>query len=892
MNCKMLTYNHPKKLNRLESFKPYVNCLHVCATTNMKVGVKERYQKEESPYITAPIITASSLINSLLGEWSTSEMKLKQFLKLSDVIQGKIKRESVYYSSFRRNQIDVLDTIRMLEVCGVNPDDLDDLSLSEKEEFFVQIWRELDRNSMFTQIRSILNKGIANKNENGQSIVQSLIDEAYRNEPMNKLDLTLNLDTIVLHGFYFMTSEQQRIFILLKNAGVKIVFLNLYDIRYPETFAFIEKFINEKHGWVNKETWLIESNTKEPLTIADKFLSDFEGVSIEHEKEKIAITDYPDFYAFLTDFDKSIESQKIRENKTFIAPNADALNNRLQEYYPELFKNNRRFLAYPIGQFLFQLHQMWDEQSKSLTITEGGLYECFASGWLYDNEKKQNARDYTKALHDILPFFKGCVTKKQWENRSAKLETIQKEVLMEFDMKTSNRFSKMMESPFARFSSFSLSIEESTQVISFINNVFHIAFKLFGTGEKRISLSDHFKKLRHLIFDSNPHMEKEIQNEERMLVEELNETLHSTPGVELFLVDDISSAISLYLSGNLPEDLNDDVLIKPFIEIDGETFKENPITHVTGLDENSLPYSEFKLPWPLQEKTFNALAMGNIPLSFQILRNENIKGITRYLVYNLFQFSNKVELSWMVQYEDKNNLDKAIYLSQLGLKPNTVQLNSDKQLVDNTKVEPISKKELDSFLVYPIDALAEFQFCPRRFYYSYITEEYSTFRSEFIHEFLYGNLLKSMMTLLRGNSNEEDVKNEVDKLFPHWTDFKRSILAKENFKYTPWAFKNFKGYTPYGENEFSNLRKLFLFPVLHNSNADEDSKMVAESIDSLYKKPETIIPTLRDEFERQLKEYPIQMEAKPSGKCRYCPHNDFCPAAFHPIDDKERRRNN
>lgn len=859
----------------------------------MKNGVRERYQKEESPYISAPIITSSDLINILLGEWTTSETKLKQYLKLSDVIKNRIQRDSVYYSSFRRNQIDVLDTIRMLEVCGVSVEDLTDLALSEKEEIFVETWRELDRNNLFNQIRSLLRNGIGNKVKKEQALMQTLIKSSYSEGVGTKIDSTITFETIVLHGFYFMTSEQQRVFLLLKQAGVKIVFLNLYDERYPETFSFIEKFINENHGWVNKDSWVVEDKSMQDLTIADKFLSDFEGTPIiDYMQNEIKVTDYPDFYAFLTDFDKDINVQNLDiENKTYIAPNAEALNNRLQEYYPEKFKKKRRFLSYPIGQFLFQLHQMWDEQSKRLTITEGGLYECFASGWLYDSENKQNARDFTKTLHDILPFFKGCLTKKQWEDRAAELETIHDDVLTNFDVGTQNRFTKMMESPFTRFSAFASSKEDTKQVIHFIDNMFHIAFDLFGTGEKRISLSNHFKKLRHLVFDSNQHLEKEIQDEEKVLVHELSKTLQTAPGVDLFLVDDISSAISLYLSGNLTNDLKEEVLIRPFIEIDGEAFKENPITHVTGLDENSLPYSEFKLPWPLQEKTFYALALGNIPLSFQVLRNENVKAITRYLVYNLFQFSQNIELSWMVQYEDKNHLDKAIYLSQLGLNPNTSHLNTDNQLVDRIAVKTISKKELDSFLLYPVDALAEFQFCPRRFYYSYITEEYSTFRSEFIHEFLYGNLLKSVKVLAGKSISEERVKNEVDKLFPHWTDFKRNLLAKENFKYIPWTISNFKGHTPYGkEEEFSNLRKLFLFPALQNRKGDEDSKEVEHSINALYSKPETVIPTLRDDFEKQLMEHPVQMEARPSEKCRYCPHNDFCPEAHHPTDDKERRR--
>jgi hypothetical protein len=245
----------------------------------------------------------------------------------------------------------------------------------------------------------------------------------------------------------------------------------------------------------------------------------------------------------------------------------------------------------------------------------------------------------------------------------------------------------------------------------------------------------------------------------------------------------------------------------------------------------------------------------------------------------------------MVQYEDKDNLDKAIYLDQLGLVPNKENDSLEEDLLDEPLVRSVSKEELDSFLAYPIDALAEFEFCPRRFYYSYITEEYSSFDSEFIHEFMYGNLLKSVQALIGRQGTEEMVKKEVDKLFPYWTDFKRNLMADENLRYSHWARKHYGGHIPYGkENEYSDLRKLFLFPALQNQHGDDDSKKTANRIHDLYDKPETIIPDLREEFEYQLNNHPIQMEAKPSMKCRFCPHNAFCPEAYHPVDDEERRK--
>lgn len=891
MECKVIAYDNPLKLHESKDFMLYKDCLHVCATRNMRDGVRERYQKKDF-VIEAPIVTSNRFIRTLLGDWSSAQTKLNQYLALSELIEN-VKCEGMeYYHSFRRNQVDVLETMRLLEVTGVEPEDLRSLS-SKKESIFLGLWTEWHKHKSVSDLQRFLSSsGIKNQvSKNSAGFVSELVKEEYKQEKkLNEMvKSNIGLETIVLHGFYFLTPEQQRIFLLLKKAGVQIIFLNLYDGRYPKSFGFIGEFINEKNGWVDSESWSISRSMK-TATIADKFLSDFEGKTLDGYQfdSSIKVMDYPNFYAFLTELELNREKAQA---VTYIAPNADSLNNRMQEYFPASFKSKRRFLSYPIGQLLFQLHQMWDEEEGSLTITEKGLFEAFSSGWLFDYQTKKNARDYTKELYDLFPFFKGCYKKSDWLLRAEKLLEINKDVVLPFHSDLGDRFQRMMASPFSRISHFSLTEDQIIQTVSFIKQMFKLASDIFGEGNKKISLSEHFKKLKTIILDSNRHLESEIQKEEMELLVELRKTLETSPSVDAFKVDDISTAITLFLSGKLKDEHeDDDVIIKSLIEIDGEAFKENQITHVTGLDENSLPYSDYALPWPLQVNTFEVLSKRNIPLSFLLLRKESVKEITRYLVYNLLQFSTDLELSWMVQYEDKDNLDKAVYLSQLGLEPNVNQDNNQIQLVDEIKDISPTKDDLDAFLAFPIDALAEFLFCPRRFYYSYIVDEYATFRSEFIHEFHFGNLLKMLGALLRQKSHGE-IKREVDKLFPYWTDLKKDIIAKENLEYIPWAIKNYSGYTPYGRaEEYSDIRKLFLFPALNSSNVDDASKAVATEILTLYSKPESVMPELRKGFEHQLSAYPIQMEAKPASKCRYCPHIDFCPEAFHPIDDSERSR--
>lgn len=873
----MITYVDPRQLHHLTPFHEYKNTLHICATKNLRDALVERFQNKEQ-FITAPIVTAISVLEIIFKGWNESVSKLEQYLHLSDIIRAITGIEEEYASAFRRNQIDILDTIRLMEISGVSPQALREYELTRKEEIFVDIWERFENAEQVQHIRNILEKGLCD----WPTIANEIVETAYENEPFRNYQADFEYNTIVLHGFYFITPEQQQVFKLLQRANVNIVFLQLYDERFPNSFNFIGDFIHSRFGWVDSEIWYKEKWMNPTVSLADKFLYDFEGIQKECVSSTVTVKKYKNFYDFLEEYEKNVDDN----NKTFLAPNASSLNNRLQDYYPEKFQHKRHFLSFPIGQFLFQLHQMWDEDENTLTITENALFECFTSRWIYDEETNKNAHEYTRVLEDLLIFFKDCYRKESWENRAEQLMRILDEVVEPFNKAGDNRFQHKMASPFTSFSQFTHGKEEIHQVVRFIRNIFDIAFELFGDGQQKISLANHFEKLRKFVGTLNPYLEENIVAEEKILVENIRNSLERTPKIASIHVSDISTAISLFLSGKLNKNLDVDVeAIRPFIEIDGEVFKEHAVTHVTGLDENSLPYQEFELPWPLTSALFNALCDTTNPISYMKLRNDHVKEITRYLMYNVLQFSSNLEFSWMVEYDNQKKLDKAVYLSQLQLEPNYVTNQAAPSWQDEKLTIEVTKEELDYFTAYPIDALAEFQFCSRRFYYSYIVSESSYYRNEFVQEFLFGNLLSSVGALLPKTTRDETIKKEVFALFPQWNDLKKETIADENISFKHFVRRQYGNYTKYGESdEFTNMRKLFLFPGL--SDKDDETKDVLK----LYSEPDQILPSVREEFEYQLEHIPIQLEATPGKKCRFCPHNSICAEAYHPVDDRDRKR--
>lgn len=889
MAVKVVTYQDPTDIKQLSAYSDH---LHICATRNMFKGVLQRYQLKSFD-IKAPIIPANIFISQMLGEWESSETKLEQFLHITKKL--KQFKSTNLVRAFRRNQLEVLETIRTLEVLSIRPDDLPKEHLTEKENLLIKIWDELrTSHSSFKNLEKILSNFKYFWRLKKRDIIYNAFQEMYSDREKESIKNNIEKkyvaeseETIVLHGFYFLTPVQQKIFQLLKEAGMNIVFMNLYVPEYPNTFGFIKKFINEQNGWVDIDDEKGESSCLFLKHTAQKLLLDFEGKVDDNnlQDQEVKLCKFDTFYELVNRIERDGD-----KDVTYLAPNANSLNERLQDYFPEKYQHRRHFLSYPVGQFFYQLHRMWDGQRGTYVIDENGLFECFSSGWIYDEKEKKNARDYTGILDELLPYFKGCVTKDDWLNRLNQLQQIYEEVLRPFEKEGDNRYQKMMRSPFSRFSYFSVHKSDMLQVGSFIKQVFHMAEYLFGSGKESITLHEYFDKLKELMQKNEPYLQLE-RKEEIELLNKIKTKLRVKPSEEEFLVDDMCYAIQLYLSGKLERE--EDEMIKPFIEIDGEAFKENRYTHVTGLDEDSLPYSEFKLPWPLSQETFDVLCHKSLALSLEKVRNNHVKDITRYLLFNLFQFTNQTTLSWIVHFEDKENLDMAIYLTLLDLK---LEEDNDKNEMEYTPNEGLSNEA--KYLVaegavpyndIPDDFFAEFLYCPRRFFYAFIASEYSTYTDEFHYQFLFGNLVKVMKATTQ--FSDKQIKEELDKIFPYWTKYRKDVYFKNNSTYNDFMKKHYAGYSEYAGESFSDMRKLFLFPVSLNPKTfnDKESKNVAEQLENFYKDSSMYRQDMIQQIEQEVLNANVPFKANPNDNCRYCPYIHICSSANLPVDDEARK---
>lgn len=869
MNVKVHTYSQPKEWAQHPQYASFPDAIHICATNNQKKGINACYGQDLKH-----IYSFRDFIKSLYPIWYIAETKFQQYLRLLGIITNLADVQSELKQAFRLNAMDILDSIRFFLEANIKPPALQDRWLNtEKERVFKKVWESFIKEDAASQEHyQALDRPIL------KSSIQKAISRLCK-----KPDIQIKNDIhIVLHGFYFVTPEQQIILENLRKQQIRITFFHYFDIRYTNTFNFIKAFVTDRFGWPSPEEWIYDSATPEDTTkSARTFLSAYENKPNKQEEPTETITGYASFFDFLHDVilpNFPIDSEQDNKDAApnIISPNAKQLNELLLSYYPELNPKKRNFLSYPIGRFLVSLHQIYN--NGRLDLTDEILTDLFSSGWLSDKSLSNNAQDYTYDLQQLFPYLEGCTEINSWISRLEQL--IEQGMIIEkaFPIGEENRILRSMRSPFAKISHFSVPLDRVKQVKMFIESIQTMTKTLFNQSESKNTIDIHFKRLKDMLKTHGQGVSLIADENERLLIQELGQKLDHIQDDSEFYYDDIQTALHFYLSGKLDDE--DENYISGFIEIDGEMFKpQDHAIYLTGLDENSLPLGVQSIPWPMQPETFELLSEQHTALELHTIRSRANKSISRYLFFIALNLSpQQLRLSWIKNILDQAELQPALYIKQLGLKAvsNTVasaDTATPLPLYDFSQ-EPILPDETAAAwetLGFQ-DFLAEYKSCPKRFYYSYITDEYPTFSNDFIHQFMFSEIVR---VVRRGaNADIETVLQEVSPLFPQWLNFKKQLLVKKVFQYGPGRPGQ---KTVVSESySYTATRKNFQFPGFKKEDRDELFDETKASLESIVGEIEAA--------ENQM------LPAKPGYACRFCPHIDYCSDAVFPIDLRKENK--
>ena len=857
--------------------------VHICASSNMRKGISIAYPNYTN------LCSINELMKNLYPTWNSSEFQFGQFLELSSWLKNNHGRfpNSELYEAFRSNRKGIVMLMRKLAESGVQPKDLEktfqDMQLrgqyiSPKEEMFLKIWEALDRNGQnlnnnYSYYRHVITSGDLTLED-----LQNAIKKIKHQDSKPK---ALSTETVIfLHGFYFITPEQQ-FFLELLSKKFNVVMFLYYEPQYERTFSFMRSFIQPAYGWEPIPLKNMSSDYK-ANHISDLFLRVYENDSSHFQTGTQKVLAYENFFEYMQDviYPNYSADKMQKENKSFeiFTPNATQMNELLVNHYPELDQQNRNFLSYPVGRFFSTIHEIYKDGEYELSYNQ--LHELFASGWLYNPETNENARDFTYDLKGIQAYTERATTIDMWIELCERLKRQLSFIDSQFPLpRDASRMQKSTRSPFAKNSHFSMDADRINNIILFLYDIKTICNELFEDGQTGTKINLHFKRLDRVMNKRMDHLQGNFDNVEKQLLKDLSLRLSMIKSDTDFFYNDLHEAVSLYLSGKF--DSKQDKLIRPFTEIDGEAFKHRVVSedykvYVGGLDEHALPITPEVYHWPLQKDTWLALSDHVPRIGYDYMRKDAKKYISRYLFYIMLRFipSACLNLSWIRHFIDQEERKSALYVRQLELPvenySQSIEQYMSAQSHDLTGLY-YSQEEIEkgySTLLYN-DFFAEYVQCPKRFYYSYLMQEYPVFQQEFTQGFLYTELVK--ISAKNSRIDSASLFTELDPFFPQWIKVKKSFEFENALKY---AYKKKQSKQEIEDNVYvSEIRKNFQFPGLKNKNRN---KLYESALSN------------RQEIEKGLiDENLISFEAISGYHCRFCPHIDVCPSVTYGIDLKE-----
>lgn len=904
MEVKIINYTDITQLKKLKEYDLIKDTLHICAAASTTDGMYKTYGTD----FLKPIVSMGNISKFILGDWDNSVVKLGQYTRLTRAIKElteELKDHKDFKNKYekalrgiRRNQKEILNSMRSLIECNIYPEDFNPRTL--EEQLFVELWirAELaEKDESITKFRNEFFKNINDKKEFEQKLNRA-ISYAINKESKNIKKIKSNellkyihdeskgeiklkqIDRVVLHGFYYIRPIQDRIIDLMKGLGIEIIFLNWYDQKYTKVFEIWDKTFDEKWGYPNKNKWTYEDNKKE-YRMCDLFADIYQGTVKNENIQDIKKVVKPRIKVF-NDTISFID--KYNQNYIYYSPESNKMNDIFKDYYPEKY-DNRHFLSYPIGQYLYQIHRMWDEEIGQLKIDMDSLKECFASGWLTDGDNKNiNAIDYTYDLHLIKTYFKNCYTIDEWIDRLNILKQIKEKVVdkLNTDIDESNknyRFHQVASNPLINFSFFKIDTNRVSQIIKFIEKLIDTAKRLFEDN-KEIDLNSYLKKIDNLIdersFEFINEIEEEIVNKLRdKLCIELNHKIYCYP-------EDIADALALFLGGDFEKTDEEEKseqnnkIVQPIEKIEGSSITHtdrNERVNICQLSEEAIPGSSRGYSWPLNKESLNRIKQinrknSNRLIDRMILIVEEAGSINRYLFYCLLQASKNLELSWIKNWEDKT-LEESVYIKLLKTWIEDFKTQEEKDIIDIgiiNKVqcisnEPMNKEELDNL---PMEALNEYKICPRRFYYSYVLDDYPTYTSDFNHRFVFTGVIKSISTASK--CKIKDAFNQIEGFFPQWNNIEKQQLKEYGERYSPRRIINYDIF----DGKSYIQERLWPHFLIYNHSV------------FFYKSGYSI-----NEIKKDTSSGVFNAKPESGDKCMYCPHRDYCRFAILPLDREE-----
>lgn len=764
---KVYTYTDLTKINKSKNFLDLMNFPQITVSSDLRKCLNGKTEIDKVQGLVANAenfkVTEFQTFAKAIDEvWNSDQSKFNEMILLSEFMRGKLdsagedEKLRNWLVGCMRNIDSMLSAIIFLEQAEVTPKDLNpgkDRNLA----LFVEAWENLiEKDSIITGFRNRMG-------ELSEKAAWKIVFKKAFN--MDSID---DVDTVVFHGFYYITPHQERVMRLLEQAGFNLIFLISYDERYPYVYEIWDNTYLEERGYEPKSKWHIEKSLAE-----DAYGEIFEGRPA-HITNKLEIKEYASIMEFVDDV------KHIKE-KGFSIYSADfkSANQILKDYFPEAY-GDRKILSYPIGQFISTLNRMWDEDIQTISIEEDELIECFSSGWLAIDGV--SGKQYMQDLMYVLPFFNGCHTIEEWEKRIKLFREIEESVIAPFEMDMDpdiavSRWQEAIGSPLKNFSMFAVPSEKIDIILRLINQLLEMARELFGKNEL-IRVQDHIRTLDLIL--KKHELSQELYTEERELVKDIFETLSGDNSFDaLCHPSDIARALELFISGRYEEgeiQTNRVGFVYPLYFVDAACVKNKSKVHLCMSDVDTLPGGNKDYIWPLTGKKMKEV--------YASIKNEYILNLiqimeattlcNRYFTYCALK-NKEVTISWISTMGEKM-LAPSPYIKLLmevtgtDIIPAARNAITFKRVAESPnslgRIEEYDNEKAPASMIK--EARMDYALCPMKYVLGYVIEKFPAYQSDFQMNYAINAFISAIYNLMKDSGMKVDqVYEAVIALFPN-----------------------------------------------------------------------------------------------------------------------------
>ena len=842
MGKKVYTYSSINDIDKHPCYAEIISSPHITATSELCKAMAARYPFQKG------VIDVHMLQSKVLSDWEQESCIFQQLILIGEVIRTMkiLCDEEQVYESFRKNKYDVLNAIRLMVEADQSPDQI--VPYDVVTRMFKAIWERVEEEDpSFGRFRSRMR--------------QLKDDPSYLRDTLIISRDLQESDTIVLHGFYFVTPIQDRIFELLEASGKTLIFLCCIDPTLEKVEDIWEKTFSLLDGIPDGTQWVTDKGSKGR---GYPFGASFDG-AVDGKYENIKVIEYRSELDFVKDVDRI-----LKEERRLFSTDTKATENLLKRFYPQYFRK-QHLLSYPVGQFIYQLHSMWKTKSQQIELSIDDVIICFSSGWVLCDGV--DAKEFVGDLEKLRVYFSDCITLNDWVERLQLVENISKSILPEFEKNFDNVPLKevdrhrIMADPLRLFSCFSIGFDRLESIRKALERLIEIAKFLFD-GSEEVIVSKHLSKLEQLIKTGCD--EKQISQEERVIIKELLSRLSiKEPWIEKCLPGEIADALMIMIGGGLLDEENWDVVtgqdhgfIYPMYQIESYPLAGNGKVHLCLSDEMRLPGGSKRYVWPLSDQLLEVISQNADDTVRRYLQDminviKSSAFANRYLFYSLLQ-NDDVEVSWV-----SSDMDKTVECSPyITILKTLFGVKVDRYV----KREPLDMSSNEGYVSVPVtiedvdlrieEEKYDIALCPWRYLYSHLLSRQAIYSSEFHYSFLLTSLI-SCFTKLEG-CDKTRIGKYVFQLFPFLKEIeKRQIL------------------------DF--VRK----DILDGDDAYDDFSYVKARLDCYYltKEMRNIVQLNWEKVQEAQKTDIFSIKIKKK-ECKFCPYQADCPH-YMMLDEEE-----